>query len=116
MIIINPGTGSVDGATEENAVTNIKHFVTDLNAPNPLYIQRFPEHDYGEGRYCFLLLDFETYKFGEVQMPGLPLHEVRYDGCKNQNILDFPRLYISDSSWIWTVAKGIVYNDLFEDG
>jgi hypothetical protein len=37
-------------------------------------------------------------------MPGLPVEQVRYMGESGQNIWDFPRLYVDDSSWIWEFA------------
>lgn len=34
-------------------------------------------------------------------MPGIALENVRYVGADDQNIWDFPRLYVEGSSWVW---------------
>jgi hypothetical protein len=100
MVIINPGAGPVDGATEENAINNIKHFVTDCDKLDLSWV-RVPGLDYGEGRYAFLV--WRGQRCHEIQMPGLPLERVRYTSDE-QNIWDFPRLYVDGSSWVWKFA------------
>jgi hypothetical protein len=47
----------------------------------------------------------------EIQMPGLPVERVRYMGETGQNIWDFPRLYVDDSSWIWQFALSVCKPD-----
>lgn len=37
-------------------------------------------------------------------MPGLPLDKVRYVKGEKRSILEFPRLYVDGSSWIWYIA------------
>jgi len=104
-IFINPGSGAVDGATEENAVENIKHFIVD-NAIDGVNWIRVPKIDYGDGRYAFLLWkDNNCY---EIQMPGLPLERVRYMSSE-QNIWNFPRLYVDGGSWVWSFALGLSF-------
>lgn len=99
-IIVNPGTGPVAEASESHAIENMKHYITDLGV-SCNYI-RIPEKDYGEGRFAFLVwLGNECH---EIQMPGLPLENVRYMDNPNQNPFDFPRLYVDDSSWLWMFA------------
>ncbi|MBY8341983.1 hypothetical protein LXH13_06300 [Streptomyces spinosirectus] len=105
MIIINPGSGPVSEATEENATGNTAVFVLDLGAKGlPVSdAVRHPEADYGDGRYAFTLAMADGRSI-EIQMPGLPVERVRYLGEDGQNIWDFPRLYVDDSSWVWNYA------------
>jgi len=100
-IIINPGTGKVPNATEENAIENMKHFIVDCGVDNLVFV-RFPKED-EDGRYHFLLFKDECTGglFHRIDMPGLPLDKVRYMDSKMQNIWDFPRLYVDGSSWVW---------------
>jgi hypothetical protein len=39
-----------------------------------------------------------------IEMPGLPLDEVRYVDDDEQNIWDFPRLYVDGGSVVWCYA------------
>ena len=100
-IFINPGTGPVQNATKRNAEENIKHFIADCGKKGIKSI-RIPHLDYGEGRFAFLL--WKDTRCHEIQMPGLPLSQVRYMGYPEQNICDFPRLYVDGSSWVWKYA------------
>lgn len=59
------------------------------------------EHD---GRYPFYLTVNGVRHV--VEMPGI--REVRYMGEPGQNIFDFPRLFIDGSSWIWSIAIGVL--------
>lgn len=104
MIFINPGSESVENATEENAIENMKHFVVDLDKDVEVirYKERDYNNDYGDGRYCFIL-KHENYCY-EIQMPGLPLEQVRYMNSETQNIWDYPRLYLDGGSLIWKFA------------
>ena len=100
-VAINPGAGPVAGASEQDAVENMHHFITDCKQDSVDCI-RIPKYDYGEGRFAFLLwMDNRCY---EIQMPGLPLEKVRYMGSDSQDIWDFPRLYVDGSSWAWKFA------------
>lgn len=108
MIYINPGTEAIDGTTLSDATANIKHLISDIDSPHRIdYIYR-SQNSYEDGRYAFVLLDYDNHTFHEIQMPGLPLSKVRYMQEEGQNIWDFPRLYIDDSSWIWSIAVGIL--------
>ena len=100
-IVINPGTGPVYKASEWRAVENIKHFIADCGKEG-IQSVRIPHRDYGEGRFAFLL--WKDTRCHEIQMPGLPLSEVRYMGEPEQSIFDFPRLYVDGNSWIWKYA------------
>jgi len=101
LVIVNPGTEAVDNSSEEKAIENIKIFITDLNDSNISFI-RIPVFDYGDGRYAFLL--WKDNECHEIQMPGKDLHLVRWMDGEDQNIWDFPRLYVDDSSWVWKFA------------
>jgi hypothetical protein len=114
-LVINPGSGPVPDATEVNAIENIKHFVVDLGTPDIEYcgdiqwgrIDRLDD----DGRYGFLIwLDLYA---GDVhghyvEMPGLPLDQVRWMENRHQDIWDFPRLYVDGSSWVWKFALNCV--------
>jgi hypothetical protein len=104
-ISVNPGSGPVSAATEENATHNMAVFILDLGVRNltATGATRTPDKDYGEGRYAFsvAMADGRTL---EVQMPGLPLDQVRWLKSESQDIWQFPRLYVDDSSWIWYFA------------
>lgn len=104
-VFINPGSGPVPEATEQQAIASMAVFVLDLGTNGLPVAQaaRQPANDYGEGRYAFLLTMADRRTI-EVQMPGLPVERVRYTGEVGQNIWDFPRLYVDDSSWVWKFA------------
>lgn len=114
-IAINPGSGPVDDSSMEDAVLNMYHFRKDLIDLNPVQV----DGDYiitnkqkeRNGRYLFDLLyasDTEAVNF-EIEMPGLPLNEVRYMKTEGQNIWDFPRLYVNGNSWVWKYALDSVF-------
>lgn len=102
MIAVNPGTGYVPNATLENAVSNMKHWLVDCDLKNHKFIYE-PENDVNDGRFSFIVLEIGDNEgvFHRIQMPGLPLEEVRYVGSENQNVWHFPRLYVDGSSWVW---------------
>jgi len=119
---INPGSGPVVHATEENAWVNIRAFVTDLSEKGVgiVNILRRSDRDDLDGRYEYdlFLKDPEPREDSEprtrigIAMPGLPLERVRYLGGTDQNILDFPRLYVDGSSWVWKFAIGVCVPDV----
>ena len=110
-IIINPGSGPVVDADVARAGGNMTHFVTDLG--DGWEFMRLPkEKDYGEGRYAFLVMHENVCH--EIQMPGIRLENVRYMS-EEQNIWDYPRLYVDDDSWVWSFALNAVLNTDDED-
>jgi hypothetical protein len=111
-IIINPGSGPVPDATVEHAAINITVFADDLRRSGIGVdgCTRLPEADYGEGRYAFALAMADGRTI-EIQMPGLPVDRVRYTGAADQNIWDFPRLYVDDGSWVWEFALSVCKPD-----
>lgn len=105
-IVINPGSGPVEGATEENATLNIEQFVADLKGGGIRTIvtwTREPRDDDGDGRYNFNLIA-DNRDVIEIEMPGLPIERVRWVDPETQDIWDFPRLYVDGSSWVWKYA------------
>jgi hypothetical protein len=105
LIFVNPGTGIVDNASEENARANIRQFVKDCDSSLHWYWKRDKRNDYGDGRYAFkVYCDEFKHKKIEIQMPGWELDRVRYMGLEEQNPWHFPRLYVNGSSWLWEFA------------
>lgn len=100
QIVVNPGSGPVAGATEEHAQTNIVHFIADCG-DGWRATRRQPEHDC-DGRYSFVV--WRGNRCHQVDMPGLPLDQVRYMGGEGQHIRDYARLYVDGGSWIWEFA------------
>lgn len=101
-VLINPGSGPVDRKVSwDNAYENIKAYIADCEIP--MRIVR-SEHEDDEGRYLFILRNDEYDYQTEVEMPGVPLEAVRYVEGDKRNILDFPRLYVDGSSWIWYIG------------
>lgn len=104
-VIINPGSGPVPEATEEHAAANMAVFTDDLRTrgiPASTFTRRTAD-DYGSGRYAYdVHLNDGTSV--QIQMPGLPVDQVRWLGAEGQDIWDFPRLYVDDGSWIWYFA------------
>jgi hypothetical protein len=105
-ITINPGTGPVEGATLENAKANMDAFAADL-VERGMYVTGLTRREDADddGRYGYLLTMGDARKI-EIDMPGLPLDQVRYMDTEGQDIWDFPRLYVDGSSWIWMFALG----------
>jgi hypothetical protein len=115
-IIINPGSGPVSGATRENAEANMAVYITDLKEGGfTKAVDLLPQPDAPEdrGRWTFsITADKEVH---EIEMPGLPVDEVRWMDREEQNIWDFPRLYVDGSSWVWFYALRSTMNDLDDE-
>lgn len=111
VIIINPGSGPVAGASQENAAAAMVQFAADVRAQHNLREVGFRPNetcaDLGDGRYAFVLTavtaDGREYVL-DIDMPGLPVEKVRYTGADGQDIWDFPRLYVEGDSWVWKFA------------
>jgi hypothetical protein len=110
-IFINPGSGPVVGASLDEAKRNITHFIGDLVRPGrALMLGPTEPRDMGDGRWEF---DIQVgARWLKIEMPGLPIDQVRFIDPDSQNIWDFPRLYVDGSSWVWLYAIDI---DEFED-
>lgn len=108
-IIINPGTEPLDAAisTEQNATANMAVFVENLRAAGITVaaVTRTSDDDHA-GRYAYQIDDSELAgaRTIKIEMPGLPLDEVRYMDEPGQDIWDFPRLYVDGTSWVWMFA------------
>ncbi len=101
-ILMNPGSGPVSGEVSwDNAYENINAYIADCEIP--MRVVR-SEHEANDGRYLFVLKNDEYDYQIDVEMPGLPLDRVRYVKGDGRNILEFPRLYVNGSSWIWYIA------------
>ena len=99
-VVINPGSGPVDGANEEHAIAAVQKFIEDLGLGD-VEALRASEVDEG-GRFGFELVK-DPYSV-LIEMPGLAVDRVRYVAAPTQNIWDFPRLYVDGSSWVWLYA------------
>lgn len=106
LAAVNPGTGPVHGSNETDAWINVVKLCEDAGVLDsldmPEAIKRTPADDESDGRlrYEIVLADRSC----QVDMPGIPLVLVRYLGEPDQNIWDFPRLYVDGSSWVWCFA------------
>ena len=107
VVMINPGTGPVQGRTDvEQALFNMHQFCADSNSALVGHQSLTGE----DGRWTFEVVGADGSSH-EVEMPGIPLDEVRYMGEPDQNIWDFPRLYVDGSSWVWKYAISCTVND-----
>lgn len=96
-IIINHGTGKTYGNIEQ-ATKNIVQFIKDTGINfQSKYIRRSDN-----GRFVFEISnERQTH---EIEMVGENIDSVRYIDCYKQDIYDFPRLYVDDSSYVWLFA------------
>ncbi|MFJ9521255.1 hypothetical protein ACIRPK_23770 [Kitasatospora sp. NPDC101801] len=104
-ITINPGTGPLPEFTRAAAAENMARFVEDLAQAGTVAagFAAAPGLDYGEGRYAFLL-ELPGGRSTEVQMPGMPVDQLRYMEEPGQHPIAFPRMYVDGSSWLWCYA------------
>jgi hypothetical protein len=131
-IIMNPGMHWIpeNGSSPEAAARNMDIFAADLiKAGCPVgniapLIEPSPEQELllmggthyqaiHDGRYPFTIEVRGHTKI--VEMPGLPIEEVRWMDEPDQDIFDFPRLFIDGSSWIWLCAVSVVANPECDD-
>jgi hypothetical protein len=110
-VAINPGSGPAETYSNakpsvEQALANMKVLAEDCKV-EPKAVRRRMKNDYHDqhkdGRFCFTLKGQDG-KVYEIQMPGIPLDNVRFTGGPKQNPWDYPRLYVDDSSWLWRYA------------
>lgn len=116
MIIINPGSGPVEGATLDHAYENMRKLIEDADLPKGTTFARDVDADEEGGRFAFEITVPGGERFGtiSIDMPGIPLDKVRYLG-RPQDIWNFPRLYVDGSSWVWCFAVNRVREWLKEN-
>ena len=101
MLLINPGTGPVDGATQEQAQANMQEFLAALGLGEGVSAEmKGPSiggDDQPDGRWSFIVSLSEH--SCEVEIPGVTgLSEA----AKAARI--HPRLYVDGDSWYWDFA------------
>ena len=130
-IITNVGAGPVlEPGTREAAAVNAKVLADDLRArglevqvrpltdPTPdqeavlMGGTRYTEvHD---GRYPFCLQvrnrDRDTHE-AVVEIPALPINEIRPTGDDKTRMVRMPRLFVDGSSWWWPFAVDVIARD-----
>lgn len=108
-VFINPGSGPVEGASVEYATTNMATFMGDLIAAGHTVEAKGVAGNEDDGRWPFVIkVDGVLH---EIDMPGIPIANVRWMDEPEQNIWDFPRLYVDGSSWVWKYALGACERD-----
>jgi hypothetical protein len=100
FVVINPGTGPVNGAREREARRNVGALCRELALEPPrVQIERRSSGDH-DGRYDYVLR--RGVRETTISMPGLPLDRVKLR--PDDNPWHFPRLYVDGSSWLWPYA------------
>jgi hypothetical protein len=112
QVALNPGTGPIKDAAEAHAETNMWYLLTDCAAKNLKFV-RVPEHDNAEGRYHYLV--YRGTRCHLVEMPGLPLGQVRWMKEGKQNPWHFTRLYVNGNSWLWKFALSHFTEEAFSE-
>lgn len=101
---IQINAGPLRVPTEENAQANMDAFASDLVLLDitTTAITRNPDADV-DGKYGYQL-GFEDGRVLDIEMPGLPLADVRYLDEAGQDIWTFPRIGVGDEVWVWMFA------------
>lgn len=105
VVLINPGTGPVEDATQEQAQANMQEFLAALGLGEDVQAELAGEED--EGRWPF------TVSMGKrtcrVDMPGIT-------GLSDERPLHAQtRLYVDGNSWYWGFAVSVTVNRLTLD-
>jgi hypothetical protein len=112
VFIGNVGAGPITKSVTDlrDAERCMKVFAQDVSrslGDRRVWVVREPKLD-ENGRYGFVLGFRSSALPFEVEMPGLPLRDVRYmpdePGNEGQKAWDFPRLWVDGSSWLWKFA------------
>jgi hypothetical protein len=107
-VFANPGAGPIaHGTLGQDAEINMAALIADVGLDGTTY-RATGEQDGGRYSYVVSYAGREA----EVDMPGTTLEEVRYMKLADQNIWDFPRLYVDGNSWIWFYAVNVLRDDL----
>lgn len=100
-VMINPGTGPVPNATEEQARRNMQDFVAELDLGDAVSFEMAgPSKDASgnpDGRWTFVVRHHAA--TCEVEMPGVA---GLAEAARTAKI--HPRLYVDGSSWFWDFA------------
>jgi hypothetical protein len=104
--VVNPGTGPVADATMPLAWEAISRFAADLRARGCEVGEPQCTSPHGDrGRYRFTLdIGGVTH---DIDMPGVPIDQVRFMAEPGQDVWHFPRLYVDGSSWLWCHALNV---------
>jgi hypothetical protein len=105
QVLINPGSGPVQNGSKEQSEINIKQFIADLEINGNYEFVKVED----DGRHTYKVWN-ETHSH-EIDMPAIPLENVRYLGTDGQKIFDFPRLFVDGSSFVWKYALNVCFND-----
>lgn len=103
-VVINPGTGPVGGATEDNARHACEQFVLALKASGATALFDGTLGTPREGRWpATITVDGRTH---HVDMPGC-------DPAITRSSTPFvsPRMYVDGSSWWWKYALAVIIGD-----
>lgn len=102
-LIINPGSEPTDPGDRAQASYNLGCLAADLLAAGAtVELPTVAEQAGHNGRWaCTMEVNGHV---REIDMPALPISQVRFMDEPGQSILDFPRLYVDGSSWIWSIA------------
>ena len=117
-VIINPGSGPVEGGTAEQAWENLQVLLRDVTERYPdvdTLTDSTAEQEDGRWVYSVRVTKGEQVAVMDVEMPGLPLERVRWMRGEGQDIWDSPRLYVDGSSWVWWFAIAALGSYPFDD-
>ena len=102
-VIMNAGTEPLIEAREDRASANMRQFADEVKfrfGYDHVSVAYMGDPD--EGRFPYrMTCDGNEYM---IDMPGLPLEQVRYMARKDQSIWLFPRLLVDGDSWLWDIA------------
>jgi hypothetical protein len=99
FVAINPGTGSHEEHSEQNAIEVAEYIVKDLELEEGSW-RRNPDADDKRGYYGFI---FKKEREIDVDIPGI-------DPCVVTAGIPWesPRLYVDGSSWLYGYARGFI--------
>lgn len=109
IVIINPGSGPVDGGYEQHAHANALELAREANQDPANACCEWRVHVAStwfesDGRWGFEFRNHGGDQRVDVLMPGLPLERVRYVVGEGMNPFAFPRIYVDGNSWLWPFA------------
>jgi hypothetical protein len=98
------------------AYENIQKFIEDCEIELHIIQTEFISDE--KKRYTFILESNEVGNYTvKITMPSLPLEKLRYIEEKDQDVYNYYRILVNDSSWLWKYAlitrKKLISN--FED-